>query len=170
VRNPEAWLSTVVSRLAIDHLRSAQHRREVYPDEWLPEPVLLPPQEQDAITRSRLSIALLHLLEHLDPEPRAAFVLREVLEYSYREIAKMLTKSEVACRQMVTRARNALANQTATESSSTVSSALVSRFVDALTSGDEQTLMKLVAPDAMLISDGGGKARAAVNLFTVLIA
>src|SRR3954447_874845 len=89
ILNHEAWLTTVVTRLAIDKLRSAQHRREVYPGEWLPEPVFgAPSPEQDAITRSRLSLGLLYLLETLDPEQRAVFVLREVFEHSYQSIAE----------------------------------------------------------------------------------
>jgi RNA polymerase sigma-70 factor (ECF subfamily) len=90
LRNPEAWLTRVVSRIAIDRLRSAQHRREVYPGQYLPEPVLQAPQEQTEITRSRLSIAFLQLLEKLEPEQRAAFVLREVFDYAYREIASLV--------------------------------------------------------------------------------
>ncbi len=165
IRNPEAWLTTVVSRLAIDRLRSAQHRREVYPGEWLPEPVLLPPQEQEAITRSRLSIALLHLLEKLEPEQRAIFVLREVFERAYREIAEMLGKSEAACRQIMARARTVLAaEQPSPVVSSNVSSDLVSRFIQAISAGDEETMLKLLAPHATLTADGGGKTLAVINI------
>jgi RNA polymerase sigma-70 factor, ECF subfamily len=165
LRNPEAWLTTVVSRIAIDRLRSAQHRREVYPGQWLPEPVLQAPQEQEAITHSRLSIAFLHLLDKLEPEQRAAFVMREVFDYAYREIADLLGKSEATCRQIVTRARRVFAKEDApVNSSSHVSSDLVSRFMDALTTGDEKTLLQLLACDATLTTDGGGKVRAAMNV------
>src|ERR1700760_220217 len=83
IQNVEAWLTTVVTRLCIDKLRSAQHRREVYPGEWLPEPIFnAPTPEQDAITRSRLSVGLLYLLEKLEPQQRVIFVLREVFEHS----------------------------------------------------------------------------------------
>ncbi len=90
IQNRDAWLTTVVTRLAIDKLRSAQHRREVYPGEWLPEPVFgAPTQEQDAITRSQLSVGLLYMLEKLEPEQRVVFVLREVFEESYQAIAEV---------------------------------------------------------------------------------
>jgi RNA polymerase sigma-70 factor (ECF subfamily) len=109
IRNVEAWLTTVVTRRCIDKLRSAQHRREVYPGEWLPEPVFnAPTPEQDAITRSRLSVGLLYLLEKLEPEQRVVFILREVFEHSYRSIAEIAGKSEAACRQLMVRARAAL--------------------------------------------------------------
>jgi len=109
IQNVEAWLTTVVTRLSIDKLRSAQHRREVYPGEWLPEPVFgAPDPEQDAITRSRLSVGLLYVLEKLEPEQRVVFVLREVFEHSYQSIAEIIGKSEAACRQLMVRARAAL--------------------------------------------------------------
>src|SRR3954470_23037340 len=99
IDNPEAWLTTVVTRLAIDKLRSAQRRREIYTGEWLPEPVFgAPTQEQNAITQSRLSLGLLYLLEKLEPEQRAVFVLREVFEHSYDRIAEIIDKSPSACR------------------------------------------------------------------------
>jgi RNA polymerase sigma-70 factor, ECF subfamily len=165
LRNPEAWLTTVVSRIAIDRLRSAQRRREVYPGPWLPEPILQAPQEQAAITRSRLSIAFLYLLEKLEPEQRAAFVLREVFDCAYREIASLLGKSEAACRQIVRRARGVFAKEDERVNSTRhVPSELVSRFINALAAADEQTLLHLLADDATLTTDGGGKARAALNV------
>lgn len=88
MENTEAWLTTVVTRLAIDKLRSAQHRREVYTGEWLPEPLFRAPDaEQQAITHSRLSVGLLYLLEKLEPEQRVVFVLHEVFDYAYGAIA-----------------------------------------------------------------------------------
>jgi RNA polymerase sigma-70 factor (ECF subfamily) len=171
LRQPEAWLTTVVSRLALDQLRSARRRRETYPGEWLPEPVFdAPLAEQNEITRSRLSVAFLHLLEKLKPEERAVFVLREVFEYSHREIAGMLGKSEAACRQMMTRARARLDTHMPPGSDETPHVAdpaamrpLVDRFVSALTAGDEQALLQMLAPDAVLFGDGGGKVQAVVN-------
>ena len=165
IREPAAWLTTVVSRLAIDQLRSARRRREIYPGEWLPEPVLdAPLAEQQQITRSQLSVAFLHLLEKLRPEERAVLVLREVFEYDYREISSMLGKSEAACRQMMTRARARLGEE---EPRQPLDAAAlrpqVDRFVNALAAGDEQTLLNLLASDAVLYGDGGGKVRAVVN-------
>lgn len=106
IENPDAWLTTVVTRLGIDKLRSAQHQRELYTGEWLPEPVFgAPTPEQNAITQSRLSVGLLYLLESLEPEQRAVFVLREVFEHPYDRIAEMTGKSPAACRQLMVRAR-----------------------------------------------------------------
>jgi RNA polymerase sigma-70 factor, ECF subfamily len=165
VRNPEAWLTTVVSRIAIDRLRSAKRRRETYPGEWLPEPVLQSTsQEQDAITQSRLSIALLYLLEKLEPEQRAVFLLREVFDHSYKTIAEIVGKSEAACRQIMTRTRVMLeATRPGALTPTPVSNSLVSEVLNALTAGDEQTLLQLIAPEAVLITDGGGKVPSAMN-------
>ena len=159
IQNVEAWLTTVVTRLSIDKLRSAQHRREVYPGEWLPEPVFAAPTpEQDAITRSRLSLGLLYLLETLDPEQRAVFVLREVFEHSYQSIAEILGKSEAACRQLMVRARAALDRaRLSPPVAGSLESSVVSRFIDALAHGNEKELLGILAPDAVLVADGGGK-------------
>jgi len=165
ILNHEAWLTTVVTRLAIDKLRSAQHRREVYPGEWLPEPVFgAPSPEQAAITRSRLSVGLLYLLEKLKPEQRVVFVLREVFEYSWHEIAAIIGKSEVACRQLMVRARAALDRAKHAPAVQTVTAeALIGRFINALQHGDEKELLGILAPDAVLVGDGGGKVQAILN-------
>ena len=159
IQNVEAWLTTVVTRLCIDQLRSAAHRREVYPGEWLPEPIFQAPDpEQEAITRSRLSVGLLYLLEKLEPEQRVVFVLREVFEHSYQSIAAITGKSEAACRQLMVRARAALDRvQQAPPVLGTIATSLVNRFIDALTQGDEKELLRIMAPDAVLVADGGGK-------------
>ena len=165
IRNTEAWLTTVVSRLAIDKLRSAQHRREVYPGEWLPEPVFeAPTPEQDAITRSLLSVALLYLLERLEPEQRVVFVLREVFQHSYQSIAEIVGKQEAACRQMMTRARGAI--ERARQSPpvrGAVAQSVVTRFVNAVLQGDEKELLGVLAQNAVLIGDGGGKVASILN-------
>jgi RNA polymerase sigma-70 factor (ECF subfamily) len=159
VQNVEAWLTTVVTRLSIDTLRSARHRREIYPGEWLPEPVFnAPTSEQDAITRSHLSIALLYLLEKLEPEQRAVFVLREVFDHSYQSIAELVGKSEAASRQLMVRARAALDRAKLSPPAPTaIAASLVSRFIEALSHGEERELLEIIAPDAMLVGDGGGK-------------
>jgi RNA polymerase sigma-70 factor, ECF subfamily len=165
IQNVEAWLTTVVTRLSIDKLRSAPHRREIYPGEWLPEPIFdAPTPEQDAITRSRLSVSLLYLLEKLEPEQRIVFVLREVFEHPYQSIAQITGKSEAACRQLMVRARSALdrASQ-APPVSQTIASSIVTRFIDALAQGDENELLRIIAPDAVLVSDGGGKVPSTIN-------
>ncbi len=165
IQNIEAWLSTVVTRLSIDKLRSAQHRRELYPGEWLPEPIFnAPTPEQDAITRSRLSMGLLYLMEKLEPEQRVVFVLREVFEHSYQAIAEITGKSEVACRQLMVRARAALdRTKEVPPPSRAVAESIVTRFIDALGHGDEKELLGIIAQDAVLVGDGGGKARSILN-------
>jgi RNA polymerase sigma-70 factor (ECF subfamily) len=163
--NKEAWLTSVATRLAIDRLRSAQHRREVYPGEWLPEPVFgAPTPEQDAITQSRLTLGLLYLLEKLEPEQRAVFVLREVFEHSYERIAEITDKSQAACRQLMVRARAALErSREHPPVPSKVADSVVSRFLAALAKGDENELLGVIAADAMLVGDGGGKVRSVLN-------
>jgi RNA polymerase sigma-70 factor (ECF subfamily) len=165
IQNIEAWLTTVVTRLSIDKLRSAQHRREFYPGEWLPEPVFrAPTPEQDAITRSRLSLGLLYLLDKLEPEQRAVFILREVFEHSYQSIGEIAGKSEAACRQLMVRARGALERAKRTPAASgKVADSIVTRFIDALARGDEQALLGIIAQDAVLVADGGGKVPSVLN-------
>jgi RNA polymerase sigma-70 factor (ECF subfamily) len=165
IQNVEAWLTTVVTRLSIDKLRSAQHRREVYPGEWLPEPIFrAPTPEQDAITRSRLSVGLLYLLEKLEPEQRVVFVLREVFEHSYQSIAEITGKSEAACRQLLVRARAALDRaKEAPPVSGTIAESVVTRFIDALAQGDEKARLGIIAQDAVLVADGGGKVPSILN-------
>jgi RNA polymerase sigma-70 factor (ECF subfamily) len=165
IRNIEAWLTTVVTRLSIDKLRSAQHRREVYVGEWLPEPVFnAPDPEQDAITRSRLSVGLLYLLEKLEPEQRAVFVLREIFEHSYQSIAEIVGKSEAACRQAMVRARSAIdRTRQLPPVSGKIASSIVTRFIDALAHGDEKELLGIIAQDAVLVADGGGKVPSILN-------
>lgn len=163
--NPAAWLTTVVTRLSIDELRSARHRREVYPGEWLPEPVFnAPSPEQDAITHSRLSVALLYLLEKLEPEQRIVFVLREVFQHPYETIAEIAGKSEAACRQLMVRARSALGRaRLSPPARGDLAYSVVTRFIQALAQGDEKQLLGLLAPDAVLIGDGGGKVKSVIN-------
>ncbi|MDQ2777237.1 MAG: RNA polymerase sigma factor SigJ [Acidobacteriota bacterium] len=165
IQNIGAWLTTVVTRLSIDKLRSAQHRREVYPGEWLPEPVFgAPTPEQDAITRSRLSVGLLYLLEKLEPEQRVVFVLREVFEHPYQSIAEIAGKSEAACRQLMVRARAALDRaKQAPPVPGTIAESIVTRFINALATGDEKELLGIIAHDAVLVADGGGKVPSILN-------
>jgi RNA polymerase sigma-70 factor (ECF subfamily) len=165
IENTEAWLTTVVTRLTIDKLRSAQHRREVYIGEWLPEPLFRAlDAEQKAITNSRLSVGLLYLLEKLEPEQRIVFVLREVFDYEYGAIGGILGKSEAACRQLMVRARTALArSRHAAPAPQALASSLISRFIEALSQGDESALLSILADDAVLVADGGGKVPSILN-------
>lgn len=164
VRQPEAWLVTTVTRLSIDRLRARQTERRVYAGPWLPTPLVDPAPAPDraAEIASELSLALLVLLEKLAPEERAAFLLREVFDVGYGDIARVLGRSEVACRQVVHRARTRVrADGARFHGSPAELDALARQFSAALAADDYDALLALLAPDASYVSDGGGKAWAA---------
>jgi RNA polymerase sigma-70 factor (ECF subfamily) len=164
VREPEAWLVSVVTRLAIDRLRRATVERATYPGPWLPEPVA---DERFAADRSAelasdLSMAFLVLLERLAPEERAAFLLREVFDADYDEIARTLDKTPAAVRQTVHRARERIRTDRARFAAPDDAKArLFTRFLTALENDDRDALLAVIAPDATFTSDGGGKVAAA---------
>jgi RNA polymerase sigma-70 factor (TIGR02957 family) len=161
VENPKAWLTTVTTRLAIDHLRSARVRREEYPGTWLPEPVLADPAPDAAVRAESLSLAVLVLLESLTPVERAVFVLREAFDYGYDEIAAIVGKSEANCRQLAARARRHVEERRPRfEPSREQRDELVRRFVAALQEGETEPLVELLAADVEFYGDGGGKAPA----------
>jgi RNA polymerase sigma-70 factor (ECF subfamily) len=168
VRSPEAWLVTTVTRLCIDHLRLARTSRETYVGPWLPEPLVedeSSPPDAQAELASNLSIAFLVVLERLTPEERAAFLLREVFESDYAEIAQVLGKSEAASRQIASRARRRVHEQRPrSEVSEAARKALLDRFVQALMTHDKDALLALFAAEASWTSDGGGKAKAALRV------
>ena len=172
VRSPEAWLVTVVTRLSVDRLRRLQTERATYPGPWLPEPIATdaapaspPAPDRAAELASDLSVALLLLLERLAPEERAAFLLREVFGTDYAEIARILERSTDAVRQMVHRARvRVRTDRTRVAAAPGEHERLLGRFVDALGADDADALLALLAPDVVLASDGGGRARAARRL------
>ncbi|EYC49752.1 RNA polymerase subunit sigma-24 [Hylemonella gracilis str. Niagara R] len=159
----EAWLVTVTTRLAIDRLRAAKVQRTHYTGFWLPEPQLTPEDgpaspEQVLERADDISMAFLALLERLAPEARAAFLLREVFDADYAEVARALGKSEVACRQIVSRAKSQLKEGRLRQAvSPDTHYKLLSGFAEAARRGDFATLQALLAEDAELISDGGGK-------------
>lgn len=165
VRSSEAWLVTAVSRLAVDRLRRRATERAAYVGPWLPMPVAvgaLPSPARDAEIASDLSVALLLLLERLAPEERAAFLLREVFDTGYDEIARILARSETAVRQVVHRARRRVRAERARFAAPRAAHAeLLERFVAALAAEDAAGVVALLAPDVTLTSDGGGKATAA---------
>jgi RNA polymerase sigma-70 factor, ECF subfamily len=159
VESPKAWLSTVVTRLSIDHLRSARVRREQYPGTWLPEPVLADPAPDAAIRSESLSMAVLVLLESLTPVERAVFVLREAFDYGYDEIAEIVGKTEDNCRQLAARARRHVDERRPRfEPSREQRDELMKRFIAALEEGETEPLVALLAEDAAFYGDGGGKA------------
>jgi RNA polymerase sigma-70 factor, ECF subfamily len=168
IRSPRAFLVTIVSRLCINHLQSARVQREQYVGEWLPEPILTDPHADPlGVLRvdESLSMALLVLLERLTPVERAVFLLREVFDFSYPEIAKSLGQSEANCRQMLHRARGHVGSMRRRfEASAREHMTLLQRFLDATRDGDMAGLLELLARDAMLHSDGGGKAIAVPNV------
>src|SRR5688500_11520884 len=151
VQTPEAWLVTTVTRLCIDRLRAARVEREAHVGPWLPEPLLTgdaAPPDRRAELASDLSIAFLVLLERLAPDERAAFLLHEVFDCGYAELARILGKREAACRQMVHRARLRVRRDrprfTVSESART---ALLNRFVTAVHAHDQEALLALFAED-----------------------
>jgi RNA polymerase sigma-70 factor (ECF subfamily) len=165
VRSPTDFLSTMVTRLAIDQLRSARARREVYVGPWLPEP-LVGADEHDAAAAyelsESLSLAFLVLLERLTPTQRAAFLLREVFGYDYAEVARVLASSEANCRQLVQRARQRIAaGRPRFPRDPNAADDLAHRFLDACTTGDVDALVASLAEDAVAWADGGGKFSAA---------
>src|SRR5688572_21394632 len=164
IESPRAYLSTVVSRLALDHLRSAQVRRETYVGEWLPEPLVASADDDPARTAEMadsLSLAFLVLLESLSPEQRAAFLLREVFDVPYDRIAEIVGTSAQNARQLATRARRHVKERRPRfEASREQREELATRFFAAAEEGDLEGLEKLLAHDVVLRGDGGGKAPA----------
>jgi RNA polymerase sigma-70 factor (TIGR02957 family) len=158
VRDPRAYLIRVVTRQALNRLRALSRSREDYVGEWLPEPLLTSPDvAEDVELADSVSIAMLTVLETLGPTQRAVFVLREVFEMPYDEIAEAIGKSAAAVRQIARRAReHVAARRPRTPVSRAEQQAVVERFLAALRTGQLQQLMDLMAPDVVLIADGGG--------------
>jgi RNA polymerase sigma-70 factor (ECF subfamily) len=164
IDNPEAWLVTTTTRLAIDRLRRLKTEREAYVGPWLPEPIVTqaPPPDRQLDLAADLSIAFLTLLERLAPDERAAFLLHDVFDVSYRDIASVLERSEAACRQVVHRARERVrGDRKRFDVRESAKTALLQKFTMAMEARDEQALLALFAPDATWTADGGGKAGAA---------
>jgi RNA polymerase sigma-70 factor (ECF subfamily) len=166
VRSTRAYLSTIVTRLCLDHLKSARVQRETYVGPWLPEPVLTEGGELSPLEtveqRESISMAMLVLLERLSPEERAVFVLHEAFEYPFAEVAEMLGKTPAACRQLFHRARERIAAGRARfATSQDAQRALVEQFLYAIRGGDLQPLGAVLATDVTMWSDGGGKVLAA---------
>ena len=165
VRDPRAFLVRVVTRKALDRLRSNARRREEYVGEWLPEPLLTAPDVADDVELAEsVSIAMLTVLETLTPTERAVFVLREVFDTPYGEIAKAIGKSAAAVRQIGHRAReHVAARRPRMQVSRDQQQEAVQRFLAAVTQGDLQGLLDVLAPDVVFVADGGGVAQAVIN-------
>jgi RNA polymerase sigma-70 factor, ECF subfamily len=167
IRNAEAWLVTTATRLAIDRLRALKTEREMYVGPWLPEPMTHeapPPPDRHLELAADLSVAFLVLLERLGPEERAAFLLHDVFELGYAEIATVLEKSEDACRQIVHRARGRVrSDRKRFEVTESAKAGLLRQFVDAVNAADHHALLGLFASDATWTADGGGRAGAGLH-------
>ena len=176
VSDPKAFLMTATTRICLDVLTSARARREEYVGPWLPEPVLdtaaLSPDSHTELAED-LSIALLLTLDRLSPLERAAFLLHDVFDFSFSEVATALERSEAACRQLAARARahvraarprGATASPARSGDIGAKHAQLLSAFIAATTSGDLNTLMTLLASDVRVVTDGGGKVAAALNV------
>ena len=167
VHNAEAFLVTVVTRLCLDRLKSARAQREVYVGPWLPEPVFdAEGLSADAATElaDDLSFALLLALDRLSPMERAAFLLHDVFDTPFSEIAAMLDRTEAACRQLATRARRAVRDERPAPAATPDNHArLLQAFGEAVASGDVARLAELLREDAVAITDGGGRKTAARN-------
>ncbi|MDQ0894965.1 RNA polymerase sigma-70 factor [Agromyces ramosus] len=163
VRDPRAYLVRIVTRQALNHLRTVSRRRESYVGEWLPEPLLTMPDVADDVELAEsVSIAMLTVLETLGPTERAVFVLREVFDVPYDEIAVAVDKSPAAVRQIAHRAKDHVAaRRPRMEVERSEHAEAVERFVAALNTGDVQGLMDVLAPDVVSVADGGGKVRGA---------
>jgi RNA polymerase sigma factor (sigma-70 family) len=169
IADPKAYLTTAVTRLGISYLRSARVRRETYVGDWLPEPVVVPadgpgPAEHAELADS-LSMAFLVLLEALSPVERAVFMLREVFGYGYPDVARITGKTEVNCRQIFARAKQRIAaggqaREVAPAGRRAEGEELARRFFEAAAGGDMDALLGMLAPDVVLVGDGGGKAQA----------
>jgi RNA polymerase sigma-70 factor (ECF subfamily) len=165
VESPRAWLSTVVTRLCLDQLKSAQTRRESYVGTWLPEPLPTDGATSDPLmSRDSISLAFLVLLETLSPVERAVFLLHEVFDYSHTEVAEIVGKEEAAVRQILHRAKShVVARRPRFSGTREQHRRLLGAFVQACSLGDVAGLKQLLADDVVTLSDGGGKAHAALK-------
>jgi RNA polymerase sigma-70 factor (ECF subfamily) len=167
IESDRAYLSAITARLAIDHLRSARVRREAYVGPWMPEPLVAarePDPAEHAETADSLSLAFLVMLESLTPVERAVFLLREVFDYDYAEIARIVGRSEANCRQLVVRARAHVEDRKPRfEASREHRDELADRFFAAAERGEVEALAQMLAADAAFYSDSGGKVRGAAS-------
>lgn len=167
--SPEAWLVTVTTRASIDRLRAVKTEREAYIGTWLPEPMVedeSAESPEDVIERAdNIAYALLVVLERLGPEERAAFLLKQVFDHDYPDIARILGRSEASCRQLVHRAKERVQREQPRFSvTPQMHREQLRRFIEAAQSGDHQKIMALLSPDVQSAGDGGGKMPATFKL------
>ncbi len=165
VRDPRAYLVRITTRLSLNRIRSLSRRREAYVGPWLPEPLLTSPDvAEDVELADSVSTAMLLVLETLTPTERAVFVLREVFDLPYDEIADAVDKTPAAVRQIAHRARSHVESRRPREAvGSRERDIVIERFMSAVATGDLQSLMDVLAPDVVLITDGGGVKQAALR-------
>ena len=164
IRSPRAFLKTMVTRLCLDALKSARMQREQYIGPWLPEPVLTDSTEQRISREETVSVAFLTIMEELSPAERAVFLLREVFDYDYADIASTLDRSEVACRKLYSRAKQQLlAHRPSLDVAPPTPRPVLERFLTALNTGDTPGLLNVLADEVTFVSDGGGKVPAAMR-------
>ncbi|SEN19507.1 RNA polymerase sigma-70 factor, ECF subfamily [Paracoccus alcaliphilus] len=168
IDQPSRWLGAVVTRLCLDHLKSARMRRETYVGAWLPEPLVQsndPGAEQSWIVTEDVGIALILTLDRLSPEMRAAFILRDAFDYGFDEIAAVVGRTPATCRQLVSRARRRLAGADVASSVSPADALpIVTAFWQASREGDMAGLLRLFAEEIEVHTDGGGKVPASINV------
>jgi RNA polymerase sigma-70 factor (ECF subfamily) len=168
IQSPKAFLGTIVTRLCLNQLESARAKRETYIGPWLPEPLVTSdatttPANQ-VMAQESISMAFLVLLENLTPLERAVFLLREVFDYEYAEIAEVVGKEEAACRQLFSRAKKHIAeHRPRFKASPEAHRQMIVRFIEAANAGEMDGLLNLLAEDVNLWTDGGGKARGAAT-------
>lgn len=164
VRDPRAYLVRIATRQALNRMRTQQRRRETYVGPWLPEPLLTTPDiAEDVELNESVSMAMLLVLDTLTPTERAVFVLRQVFDFEYAEIAAAVDKSEPAVRQINSRARGHVQARRPRATDDVEVDLVIERFMAATAGGDLQSLMDVLAPDVVLISDGGGIKQAALR-------
>jgi RNA polymerase sigma-70 factor (ECF subfamily) len=164
VRSPKSYLTTVVARLSLDALKAAYRKRETYVGEWLAEPIVQPLGAKQIVMAESLSIAFLRLMESLTPAERVAFLLRDIFEADYEQIASALETTETNSRQLVARARKHLQGSRprfAVDRERQV--ALLEKFLTACATGELSQLTAMLTEDALLVTDGGGKVPSALN-------
>jgi RNA polymerase sigma-70 factor (ECF subfamily) len=171
IEQPKYYLTTIVTRLCLNHLGAARTQREQYLGPWLPEPVLtedkpeLVNPAQRATTYDSISIAFLLLLEALSPAERAVFLLHEIFDYKFQEVGEILGKSEAACRQLFRRAKGHIsANRPRFEATPEQHERLLRSFINVVELGDIETFLQLLAQDVTLVPDGGGERGAAIHV------